>query len=151
MVAAALRRADGRFLMHRRPTHKEHGGLWEFPGGKVERDETPVDGLVRELGEELGIAVDPALLHPAGFAETAATDRRRAIVILLYTTGTWTGEPQALEEGAALSWFTPLEMAALARPPLDVSLSAQLFAGSDRIAIAKPTPPPYWAPSDARP
>ncbi|HAW37242.1 MAG TPA: DNA mismatch repair protein MutT, partial [Erythrobacter sp.] len=35
VVALALRDGKGRWLMHRRPADKHHGGLWEFPGGKV--------------------------------------------------------------------------------------------------------------------
>ncbi|MEO1019891.1 MAG: NUDIX domain-containing protein, partial [Pseudomonadota bacterium] len=57
VVAGALRGKDGRWLMHRRPLGKHHGGLWEFPGGKVEPHEIPVKSLARELNEELGIEV----------------------------------------------------------------------------------------------
>ena len=54
VVALALRDGKGRWLMHRRPADKHHGGLWEFPGGKVETGETPRNALVRETEEELG-------------------------------------------------------------------------------------------------
>ena len=55
VVALALRDGKGRWLMHRRPADKHHGGLWEFPGGKVETGETPRNALVREIEEELGL------------------------------------------------------------------------------------------------
>ncbi|MEL7189935.1 MAG: NUDIX domain-containing protein, partial [Pseudomonadota bacterium] len=45
VVAGALSRKDGCWLMHRRPAHKHHGGLWEFPGGKVEATEIPSEAL----------------------------------------------------------------------------------------------------------
>lgn len=126
VVAAALQRADGRWLMHRRPEGKHHAGLWEFPGGKVEPSEMPAQALVRELAEELGIACDPARLEPAGFAETRAPEAGREIVILLYSLDAWEGKPAALE-GGAIGWFTPAEVLALAKPPLDAVLAAQLF------------------------
>lgn len=53
-------RADGAFLLGRRPPGSVYAGYWEFPGGKVEIDETPRDALVRELHEELGIVVETA-------------------------------------------------------------------------------------------
>ena len=113
--------------MHRRPLHKDHGGLWEFPGGKVEPAEMPTNALVRELAEELGVRVNPAKLLPAGFAETPPADGNRGIVILLYTLSEWTGEPMALDAGAAIDWFTPREIAGLALPPLDRRLSRMVF------------------------
>lgn len=126
VVAAALHRADGRWLMHRRPPGKHHAGLWEFPGGKVEDAEMPVQSLVRELAEELGIRCPEDACVPAGFAESGGGEGAPAIVILLYTTGVWEGEPQALE-GGAVGWFTPDEVLALPKPPLDILLARQLF------------------------
>ena len=126
VVAGALGRVDGRWLMHQRPPGKHHAGLWEFPGGKVEPDEIPSQSLIRELHEELGIRCDPATLAPAGFAETRVPEAGRQIVILLYTVSGWRGEPQALE-GGAVGWFTPAEALALPMPPLDIQLAAQLF------------------------
>jgi 8-oxo-dGTP diphosphatase len=126
VVAAALERADGRILMQRRPPGKAHGGLWEFPGGKVEPGETPRAALVREASEELAITLDPAALAPACFADSAANEGHPAIVILLYTARAWIGEPRAME-GGACGWFTRAEIAALAMPPLDYALLARLF------------------------
>ena len=50
-MAAVIER-DGKLLVCRRPGHKRHGGLWEFPGGKLEPGETIVDAARRELDEE---------------------------------------------------------------------------------------------------
>ncbi|MXO90064.1 (deoxy)nucleoside triphosphate pyrophosphohydrolase [Pontixanthobacter aquaemixtae] len=129
VVAAALRRTDGRWLMHKRPQAAHHGGLWEFPGGKVESAETPEIALVREVEEELGISIEAADCMPAGFAQSQAETGRKAIVILLYTLEKWRGEPRALE-GEGVGWFTPQEIEALDKPPLDIALAAQLFSRS---------------------
>lgn len=126
VVAGALGRADGRLLMHLRPEGKHHAGLWEFPGGKVEPGEMPATALVRELAEELGIVCDANDLVPCGFAETAGEQGSPALVLLLYRLAAWQGEPQALE-GGAVGWFTPEEIAALPKPPLDETLAASLF------------------------
>lgn len=134
VVAGALRRSDGCWLMHRRPEGKHHAGLWEFPGGKVEGSEKPSESLVRELAEELGINCAAQDLVPCGFAESQSDDEStsggRALVILLYTIAQWDGEPQALE-GGAVGWFTPAEVQALPKPPLDVRLAERLFANFD--------------------
>jgi 8-oxo-dGTP diphosphatase len=126
VVAGALQGEDGRWLMHRRPFDKHHGGLWEFPGGKVEVTEMPKQALIRELSEELGITCAAECIIPAGFAETGSAGENPAIVILLYIVTGWRGEPAALE-GGAIGWFTPAEVSGLAKPPLDDELAARLF------------------------
>ena len=60
VAAAVLQRPDGSFLLAQRPPDKIWAGYWEFPGGKIEPDETPRHALVRELREELGIEVETA-------------------------------------------------------------------------------------------
>ena len=123
VVAGALMRGDGRFLMQRRPAHKHHGGLWEFPGGKVERDETPANSLIRELAEELEIAVPPSALQPFAFAQDDETGHGKPLVILLYSVASWGGEPRSTE-GAEVRWISHEEAGALAMPPLDRALLA---------------------------
>ncbi|MDA0962062.1 MAG: NUDIX domain-containing protein, partial [Proteobacteria bacterium] len=66
--AVALIDADGRVLLAQRPEGKSMAGLWEFPGGKVEPNETPEAALIRELHEELGIDTWASCLAPLTFA-----------------------------------------------------------------------------------
>jgi 8-oxo-dGTP diphosphatase len=124
VVAAALVREDGRVCLQQRPPGKQHGGLWEFPGGKVESGEAPRHALARELAEELGIAVDPEALAAVGFAE-GPLGQGGSIVILLYACRRWTGEPRCLE-AEAIGWHLPGDIAALAMPPLDYPLARAL-------------------------
>jgi 8-oxo-dGTP diphosphatase len=60
VAAGVIRNADGQVLIAQRPAHLHQGGLWEFPGGKLEPGETPEAALRRELKEELDIDVDAA-------------------------------------------------------------------------------------------
>lgn len=127
VVAAALIAADGRVLMQQRRQGAEHGGLWEFPGGKVESGESLPESLCRELREELGIAVEPAALEPLSFAAVTGI----AYVILLYTCRKWAGEPQCLE-GEAIAWIAPDALESLPMPPLDVPLAKALKELAER-------------------
>lgn len=123
VVAAALVDGDGRVLLAQRPQGKALAGLWEFPGGKLEPDETPEAALARELAEELGITA-PQLI-PFSFVSFAYPDFH--LVMLLYWCRAWTGAPQG-RDGQALRWERPEAMAALPMPPADVPLVAALIA-----------------------
>ncbi|MEK7844289.1 MAG: NUDIX domain-containing protein, partial [Pseudomonadota bacterium] len=57
VAAAVIMRPDGQFLLTRRPDGKIYSGYWEFPGGKVEKNESLLHALDRELQEELGIQI----------------------------------------------------------------------------------------------
>ncbi len=57
VAAVALIDKDGRVLLSKRPAHKQLGGLWEFPGGKVEPGETLEEALRREVREETGVRI----------------------------------------------------------------------------------------------
>lgn len=128
VVAGAMQRSDGLWLMHQRPLGKHHGGLWEFPGGKVEVSENPREALCRELAEELGVGVFAQDCEALFFAEAPREAQRPAIVILLYRVRRWSGDPRAIE-GGAVGWFAPRGIESLAKPPLDCTLAARLFDG----------------------
>ena len=115
--------------MHRRRTEAAHGGLWEFPGGKIEPGEAPESALSREMNEELGITCQPASFTPAAFATAPNTANTggATIVLLLYTCRTWRGVPQCLA-GEAMDWFVPESIESLDMPPLDRPLASQLVA-----------------------
>jgi len=127
VVALALTDATGRVLMQQRPANRAHGGLWEFPGGKVEPGEGPRAALIREIAEELGIGVAAADLVPLSFAARENAGGEHPLVLLLYVCRTWQGTP-VCEPGAALLWMQLEGLAALPMPPLDVPLAAALLA-----------------------
>lgn len=119
VVAAALVDADGRVLLQQRPPGKAMAGLWEFPGGKVEADETPEAALIRELEEELGIRTHASCLAPATFASEALGERH--LLLLLYVCRKWQGLPEA-RHATELKWVKPSQMYALEMPPADLPL-----------------------------
>ncbi|MBB6428062.1 (deoxy)nucleoside triphosphate pyrophosphohydrolase [Sphingopyxis sp. JAI128] len=125
VVAAALVDRDGRLLVQQRPEGLPMAGLWEFPGGKIEADETPEAALIRELGEELAIDVDQACLAPACFASDMLGDRH--LLLLLYVCRKWRGTPVA-QHASALRWVRPVELHGLAMPPADKPLIGLLEA-----------------------
>jgi 8-oxo-dGTP diphosphatase len=116
VVAVALSDAQGRVLIAQRPADKEHAGLWEFPGGKIESGESPEAALVRELGEELGVTVLPEHLQPLTFS--SACRGARHLLLLLYRCTTWQGEARALD-AAAIRWVLPCALADYDMPPAD--------------------------------
>lgn len=124
VVAVALIAADKRILMQRRRHGRAHGGLWEFPGGKIEPRETPAAAAVREIREELGVDLDPCALQPVSFA-SGPPSARQPHVILLYACRQWQGEPQCLDAEEA-AWLAPEQLAHLAMPPLDYPLARAL-------------------------
>lgn len=123
VVAAALIDADGRVLLARRPAGKTMAGLWEFPGGKVGEGETPEAALVRELAEELAVDVGESCLAPIAFASHPYDDFH--LLMPLYVCRVWQGTPMP-REGQLLKWVRPTAMAAMAMPPADAPLVAQL-------------------------
>lgn len=132
VTAVALVDEDEKVLMQQRHFAAVHGGLWEFPGGKVESGETPEIAAVRELEEELALRVLPETLEPVGFASgyTAppsggGRDQQRPLVILLYACRTWQGIPR-VQEAEAVEWLHPEKIAGLDMPPLDYPLAEAL-------------------------
>jgi 8-oxo-dGTP diphosphatase len=114
VMAAVMRDADGRVLLARRPAGKHLAGMWEFPGGKLEPDETPLVGLARELHEELGITLqhaEPLIRVPYRYVG-------HELLLDAWQTGQWEGTPQSLE-GQALQWLPPAQIDPAMLTPAD--------------------------------
>jgi 8-oxo-dGTP diphosphatase len=124
VAACALIDADGRVLIAQRPAHKEMGGLWEFPGGKVRSGERPEGALIRELKEELGIDVTEACLAPLTFASHAYAGFD--LLMPLYVCRRWAGQVEARER-QALKWVRPRSLRDYPMPPADKPLIAPLM------------------------
>ncbi|MCQ4265494.1 hypothetical protein CXK91_22230 [Stutzerimonas stutzeri] len=101
VAAAVIRDADERVLIAKRPLDKHQGGLWEFPGGKVEADERVEAALARELLEELGIVVTAA--QPLIQVRHDYPDKQ--VLLDVWEVHAFTGEPHGAE-GQPLMWVT---------------------------------------------
>lgn len=126
IVAAALVDGDGRVLVQQRAPDRAMAGLWEFPGGKIERGESAETALVRELSEELGISTETACLAPAGFG-TAPMEDGHQLLLLLYVCRKWQGIPRPLD-ATSLRWLRPNQLHDLPMPPADIPLIGLLDA-----------------------
>ena len=123
VVACALVDADRRVLIAQRPEGKALAGLWEFPGGKVEAEETPEAAIIRELEEELGISTKTACLAPLSFASHNYESFH--LLMPLFVCRRWQGAPVAREH-AALKWVRPQALRDYPMPPADEPLIAAL-------------------------
>jgi mutator protein MutT len=113
-VVAAVVCREGRYLVARRPAHKHHGDLWEFPGGKVAPGEDLVRALARELTEELAVQ-----LCASGPCLHVEHDRETGFEIH-FIASEITGEPRCLEH-SALAWCEPVALMTLQLAPADAS------------------------------
>jgi len=126
VVAAIIQHPDReRILLARRPDHLHQGGLWEFPGGKVDAGEAAFAALRRELEEELGIGVTRA--EP--FLEVHHEYPDKAVFLDIWQVGEFTGTPTG-NEGQLVRWVAlgdlgGYDFPAANRPILDALLSAK--------------------------
>jgi 8-oxo-dGTP pyrophosphatase MutT (NUDIX family) len=120
-VFAAVIRRGGRYLVGRRPPAKRHGGLWEFPGGKVLDGESRLDAAGRELDEELGLEV-----VSLGALLFSVEDAGSPFVIEFFETAA-AGTPRAIEH-SEIGWFTVAELARMDLAPADARFVRLLSA-----------------------
>jgi 8-oxo-dGTP diphosphatase len=111
-VVAAVIQRDDRFLLGLRPRRKRHGGMWEFPGGKVEAGEDVETALRRELREELSLE----LMH-CGKTLFAARDPGSPFMIR-FVEVTVSGDPETIEH-ERLEWLGTRELLDFPLAPTD--------------------------------
>ena len=104
-VTAAVLQRDGKTLLAKRPSKGLLGGMWEFPGGKVEKGETLESCLVREIHEELDVHVKVG--EPLGVYKHAYTHFR--ITLYAFLCELADGEPRPIE-AAELAWVSPADL-----------------------------------------
>lgn len=120
VVAGALLNDAGHVLIAQRPPGKHMAGGWEFPGGKLDADEAPYAGLVRELQEELGVEVDGAtfvISYRHAYAD-------RSVLLELWLVTQYRGVPYA-REAQPLKWVA-----------VDALADANLLAADQPMIVA---------------
>ena len=116
-VVAAIIRKENKVLLGRRPNHKRHGGLWEFPGGKVDEGETDVEAVTRELVEEFGVETVSVgkVVYECRDPSSPFLVRFLDVVIR--------GRPEPTEH-TEMDWFEPDLLATLRLAPCDARFVA---------------------------
>jgi len=121
LVVAALIKQDDKVLLTQRPQDKPQGGYWEFPGGKLEANESPAEALERELREELDLKIR--------VGQIADTLYHRyewgPVLILVYHCTILSGRPRNLEV-AAHQWIAASELSRYPILPADQPLIDKL-------------------------
>lgn len=122
-VVTGLIRKNDKVLVGQRPVGHSLAGQWEFPGGKIERNESPEEALTRELQEELGIEAEIGQLKLASTHSYGDT----GIVLLFYEVLFWKGEPKTVHH-MELRWISPEELRTLAIPDANKKIIERLIA-----------------------
>ena len=122
-VSAALIFHDGKLLITQRNANAHLGGLWEFPGGKREVNESFEQCLVREIREELGIKISVGKL----FEEISHDYPEKSVHLKFFLCKLIRGEPQLLG-CAAFKWIGKSELSDFEFPAADAQLLEKLRA-----------------------
>ena len=120
-VTAAILVHNGRILIAQRRSPDSLAGKWEFPGGKIERHETPQLCLVREMKEEFDIDVAVGEF----FDESQYRDESGKIQLLAYH-ATWKSGRISLKAHAAIRWVSVNQMQAIEFAPADIPIAEKL-------------------------
>lgn len=102
---AIVNNSEEQFLIALRPDKVHQGGKWEFPGGKVEKNETPVEAMCRELKEEVGLTVDEyRLIESKHFDYDDCT-----LHLHFFLVDKFSGQAKSLE-GQPIKWVSKTEL-----------------------------------------
>lgn len=123
---AIVKNLQNLFLICLRPDGVHQGGKWEFPGGKVEKKETPEQGMCRELAEEVGLTATGYQLLEAKTFDYGD----RLLSLHFYLVSQFIGEAHA-KEGQAFKWVTKAQLQSYAFPEANRSVIDKILAIAD--------------------
>ncbi|KOC88924.1 8-oxo-dGTP diphosphatase MutT [Winslowiella iniecta] len=123
VAVGIIRNASKEIFLAQRSASSHMANMWEFPGGKIEADETAAQALNRELLEETGIEVTNAV--PFDTADHTYQDVR--VTLHFFIVEGWNGEPYG-REGQPMRWVPQAELVADEFPPANSPIVARLLA-----------------------
>lgn len=118
---AIVKNAEDLFLISLRPEGADQGGKWEFPGGKVEKNESPLQAMCRELCEEVGLTA----LNYQLIASKNVVYADSELYLYFYLVDQFSGDAQS-KEGQPIKWVSKAELALYDFPAANNSIIAQL-------------------------
>ncbi len=121
VIVGVIEDGDANILLARRPSHLHQGGKWEFPGGKIEPGEEPIDALRRELDEELGIAIDQAM----PLIQVPYHYEKLSVLLDVWRVKDFSGEAVG-REGQEIRWVSKDDLASMKFPPANHAIIAAL-------------------------
>lgn len=133
VAVAVIRNDDGKIFITRRPDHVHQGGLWEFPGGKVENDESVQDALRREIQEEVGIQIQHAL--PLITIPFRYPDKH--VLLDVWEVLSYSGVPHG-KEGQASNWVDVSDLQSISFPPANHSIVRALQLPASILVTPEP-------------
>ena len=119
----ALINAKNEVLISLRKNKKEYNGYWEYPGGKIEIGETLEQGLVREIREELSIAITKSCIAPLTFA--VDEEEMNETILFLYVCRKWDGSITSLLN-QKIEWVKPIDLVQYQMPRSNIFLNSIL-------------------------
>jgi len=125
-VIICINEQQTQYFLTKRLESSHQGGKWEFPGGKVEKDETVAQALARELEEEIAIDVLtclPLMTINHTYIENNGDDKK--VCLEVFVVDNYTGEPKA-QEGQQQGWFSLAELQQLEFPKANEAIIAKL-------------------------
>lgn len=132
-VAVGVIIQGDRILLSFRHQQQHQGGKWEFPGGKIEADESVIEALARELQEELSIAIEQTSCKPLIRIEHDYGDKR--VCLHVYTVSGFVGEPEGAEQ-QEIRWVAQQDLVNYRFPEANLAILEKLLAASSLAELA---------------
>ncbi|PHS26380.1 MAG: 8-oxo-dGTP diphosphatase MutT [Methylophaga sp.] len=121
VAVAIIVNTHNEVLLALRQAHQHQGGFWEFPGGKVEANESVYDALVREIEEEIGIIISSA----QDFLALSHDYEDKSVLLDIWRVTEYSGKPQG-QEGQQLRWCAINDLAEDEFPAANVAIIRKL-------------------------
>lgn len=132
VAVGVIKNTRGELLISLRHQDAHQGGLWEFPGGKVEASEAVVDALARELLEELGIVICVERCEALLTVEHDYSDKQ--VCLDVWWVHDFSGEPTG-REGQRVRWVKPPELQGLEFPQANIAIIEAILAASSHSLV----------------